>query len=178
MNKSLLLGAVIGGVVAFVWSSISWMAIPWHEATLKEFQDKDAVTQAVLSNAPENGMYVLHDEPGAEATTNGGGPMVFASVQRQGMTSMTGPLITGLVINIIGALLLTWLLLQTTGLSILRSALFVAVAAVAAGVLVSLPEWNWWGFTTGYTIVALADLGIGWFLAGLAIAKFAKPKTA
>jgi hypothetical protein len=75
------------------------MAIPWHEPTWNQFQDKDAMTQAILANAPEDGIYLLHDEPGAQ--TNGqqpSGPIVFAVIQRQGDMSMAQPMIISLLI--------------------------------------------------------------------------------
>ncbi len=28
-----------GGLIAFIWSSISWMAIPWHQPTMSIFEE-------------------------------------------------------------------------------------------------------------------------------------------
>jgi hypothetical protein len=36
-----------------------------------------------------------------------------------------------------------------------------------------VPYWNWWSFPEEYTLVAMADLAVGWFLAGLVIARVA-----
>ncbi len=38
-----------------------------------------------------------------------------------------------------------------------------------------LPNWNCWGFSRAYTTMNLADTSITWLLAGLVIAKVAKP---
>jgi hypothetical protein len=48
---------------------------------------------------------------------------------------------------------------------------FLVVVAVTAGVICHVSDWNWWGFSAGYTAVAFADLIIGWTLAGMVIAK-------
>jgi hypothetical protein len=31
MKKSLLLGTILGGLMAFLWSSVSWELLGWHE---------------------------------------------------------------------------------------------------------------------------------------------------
>jgi hypothetical protein len=192
MSKKLILGAVLGGLAVFVWGTIWWMALPFSESNLQKFGNEDAMTQAIVDNAPRSGVYFLpnsHSEAGATAETKAAaeaaawermqrGPIVFASIQREGFTSMTTAMLSSLLINMIGALLFTWLLMQTKGLNYLHSAVFIAVAALAAGVITRLLDWNWWGFSTGYTVFAIVDIVIGWFLAGLVIAKVAPPKAA
>jgi hypothetical protein len=81
-------------------------------------------------------------------------------------------MVTDAAIEILGALLLTWLLLQTTGLSYWRRVAFVTTAALAVAVLAALPDWNWLGFSARYTAIVTTDMVLGWFLAGLVIARF------
>lgn len=82
------------------------------------------------------------------------------------------------LIEILAGLLFAWLLLRTTGLGFFPRAVFVAVAALAGAITTSLPLWNWYGFSAGFVLSDLLDAGIGWFLCGLVIAKFAQPKAA
>lgn len=51
MNKSLILGGLLGGLPLFVWGSISWMVLPWHLMTLEKFKDEATVAQALSTNA-------------------------------------------------------------------------------------------------------------------------------
>jgi hypothetical protein len=74
------------------------------------------------------------------------------------------------------AALLTWLLLQTTGLSYARRVVFLAVVGLASSVIVDLPNWNWWGFSGAYTAVNLVDFTLMWLFAGFVIAKVAKSR--
>ena len=74
------------------------------------------------------------------------------------------------------AFLLTWLLLQTTGLSYAKRVVFLGVAGLAAGVIVEIPNWNWWGFSTAYTAVNIIDFTLMWTIAGLVIARVARPE--
>jgi uncharacterized membrane protein len=186
MTKSLILGSLLGGLVLFVWGAISWMALPWHLTTLNKFKDEAAVAQVLTANAARAGVYILPNvhkhEPGISeeqkkaAEAEGlkrmqEGPFLFAAVRLTGSTSMGPQMIIQLVTQIVSALFVSWLLLKTRGLSYLGRVGFVMMIALVVAVISHVPYWNWWGFSTGYTFVAITDLIIGWLLAGLVIAK-------
>jgi len=63
------------------------------------------------------------------------GPLVFAAVRKEGFGSFPKVLLTQLLYQMFAALLLTWMLLQTTGLSYARRLAFLAVAGLAASVI-------------------------------------------
>ncbi len=192
MLKSLVLGTILGGLAAFLWSNISWELIGWHEKPFHAFQKEDEVAAVISSHAPESGVYML---PGAPSETGMSGeqkkiaqaammekmqkgPIMFAAVRRGGFGSFAQTMMIQLVALMAAAFLLTWLLLQTSGLSYARRVTFLAVAGLAASVIVNIPDWNWWSFSGSYTIVNLVDFTLTWLLAGLVIAKVAKPRTA
>jgi lipoprotein signal peptidase len=191
MMKALVLGTILGGLVAFVWSSVSWEVIGWHEKTMVKFQNEDEVSAVIASHAPVDGTYLLPAGPSTDGMTPDQkkatqaatmekmqkGPIMFATVRRGGFGSFSRGLIIQLLSLMAAAFLLTWLLLQTSGLSYARSVAFLAIVGLSASVIVDLPNWNWWGFSGAYTAVNLADSTITWLLAGLVIAKVAKPKT-
>ncbi len=170
MCKAVIKGGIVGGIIAFIWYSFSWMFLPWHTTTLGAFKSESAVAQAINVNTPASGMYFMPMMQKGAATT-AGVPQVFAAVRLEGATSMVSATVTELVIQIITAILVTWLLTKTSGLSYWRRVGFILVFAVAAGIFGNLPYWNWFGFSVNYTLVQLADAIIAWFLAGLAIAK-------
>jgi hypothetical protein len=189
--KSLLLGTILGGLVAFVWSSISWEMIGWHEKTLVRFQNEDEVSAVIASHAPVDGTYLLPAGPSTDGMAPDQkkavqaatmekmqkGPIMFATVRRAGFGSFTRGLIVQLLSLMAAAFLLTWLLQQTSGLSYARSVAFLAIVGLSASVIIDLPNWNWWGFSGAYTAVSLVDSTITWLIAGLVIAKVARPKT-
>jgi hypothetical protein len=192
MIRSLVLGTILGGLVAFLWSGISWEAIGWHEKTLLTFQNEDEVAVAIASHITQSGTYLLPGGPPQEGMTSEQkkaaqevlmqkmqkGPVMFAAIRRGGFGSYGRGLAAQALIQMAAAFLLTWLLLQTSGLSYTRRVAFLAVVGLAASVIADLPNWNWWGFSSAYTAVNLADYTLTWLLAGLVIAKVAKPKTA
>jgi hypothetical protein len=192
MLKSLVLGAILGGLTAFLWSFISWTLLPWHLKQYHSFQNEDDVTAVISSHAPESGIYLLPLGPSQEGVNAEQkkaameirtekmqkGPVVFAAIQRAGFGSFPRALLTQLLYQMLAALLLTWLLLHTSGLSYARRVAFLAVAGLAASAIADLPYWNWYGFPPAYTVVNLIDYTLTWFLAGLVIAKVAKLQTA
>jgi hypothetical protein len=190
MLRSLVLGTVLGGLVAFLWSSLSWEVIGWHEKTMVGFQNQDEVSATVASHVTEDGTYILPAMPSTQGMSSEQkkkavaeltekmqrGPIMVAAVRRGGFGSFSRALIIQLLSLMAAAFLLTWMLLQASGLSYLRRVLFLAVSGLAASVIVDLPNWNWWGFSGVYTAVSLADTTMTWMLAGLVIAKVAKPR--
>ncbi len=180
MAKKLILGAVLGGLVAFVWGAVSHMALGFTESSIMTLQEEDAVAQSLLNSAPKSGVYMYpqggSDEEAMKKMAEGA-PIVFMAIRREGMTSIVTPMLAQIVIEMLGALLFTWLLTRATGLSYLASAGFVAIAALAGAIVSQLPMWNWYGLSFRFVGWELLDAAIGGFLSGLVIAKVALPKT-
>jgi len=99
---------------------------------------------------------------------------VVAAVRRGGFGSFAKGMAIQVLSLLAAAFLLTWLVLQTSGLSYARRVVFLAAIGLAASVIVDLPNWNWWGFSGSFTAINLADNTLTWMLAGLVIAKVAK----
>jgi hypothetical protein len=190
MVRSLLLGTILGGLAALAWSTVSWEVLGWHEKAMVNFQNEDEVAAVISSHAPTDGTYLLPSEPPMAGMTSeqkksayaaliekmAKGPIVVAAVRRGGFQSFSRAMIIQVLSLLAAAFLLTWLVLQTSGLSYARRVAFLAIAGLAGGVIVDLPNWNWWGFSGAYTAVDIADSMITWMLAGLVIAAVAKAK--
>jgi len=70
------------------------------------------------------------------------GPIVVAAVRLNGFGSSGHAIAIQVLSLMAAAFLLTWLLLQTSGLSYARRVAFLATAGLAASVIVDLPNWN------------------------------------
>jgi hypothetical protein len=173
--KTYIKSGVLAGVVLFFWGAFSWMALPWHTATLHHFIDGRAVSNGLIANALQSGIYVTPMDTDATSQGDTKQAFIFASVHLQGMpSSMVPALIISLLIQIIAAILIAYLLSKTSGLTYFKRVRFVLIFALAAGIITYLPYWNWFCFDTTYTLVMIADLLLGWLLAGLVLAKFNK----
>lgn len=67
MLKSLVLGTILGGLVAFLWSSISWEVLTWHEKPILSFQNDEEVSAMIRSHTTESGMHIVPGVPSMEA---------------------------------------------------------------------------------------------------------------
>src|ERR1700691_2469592 len=173
--KSLVLGTLLGGLTALVWSNISWELIGWHEKTLLTFQKDEEVAAVISAHTLKDGTYLMPYGTSKEAQDRmQKGTIVLAAVRRGGMGSVARLFIVQIAILFAAAFLLTWLLLQTNGLSYARRVIFLAVVGLSASVIVDLPNWNWWGFSGSFTAVDVADNVLTCLLAGLVIARVAK----
>jgi hypothetical protein len=180
--KPILLSTLLGGLIAFTWSAISWMGLPWHEKQMRTFANEEVVREAIVAGASSKGMYFL---PGPEGRTDqewqlaaSKGPLVVASVRPGSHQSpMWLPMLISLCTQL-GAAFLISVLVRIAGIySYEGRVLFVMTIGLLAGLLGHMPSWTWWEFPTTWVAVEIADLVIGWFLAGLAIAAFtARPR--
>jgi hypothetical protein len=161
-GKYLLYGTLAAAATLFVWQTISNVAIPWHEATVKEFTNNDAAVQAIHVVAPENGVYVAPQ--GVVAAVS------FRPDLADKTKSMGPNMAKQLVIDLIAAVLLC-VVVARTGVRRKRDmALTLGLAGLAAGIIKEMSDWNWYGFSASYAIVNEIDLAIQFALAGLVIA--------
>lgn len=193
MARQILLGTILGGVILFLWSFIAWTFIPWPGDPVRGFTNEDAVIQAIKTNAPRSGNYLLPNEvkrtPGMtdeqfrKATQDATnrmmqGPIIFAAVRLEPFGSIAKPLTIKFLTDLVAALLATFLLLQTSGLSYSTRVIFLTIIGLIIFVGASVDEWNWWGFGNAYTAMQLGVLLIGWLMAGLVMAIFVRGKSA
>lgn len=167
----------LAGIVLFAWCFVSWTMLPWHTMTFRQFGSDVAVSQIIQANATEPGVYMLPSMQQVQSAQRSGQeikPVMFASVSLVGPTSMTGPMLISLASQIFAAFLVAWMLVRTSKLSYLGRVGFVLVFALAATLIKDVPAWNWFGFDSFYTLVNIADTLVGWLLAGLVLARYAR----
>jgi len=176
--KTLIRGAVIGGVIYFVWTNISWMALGWHNAYKKPVPNESAVAEVIRSEFPEEGLYFIpwHDKDGDPEVLQQKmetGPFAFMMIQPKGMSFNMGAFMgRSFLLNCLMAMLATWLLLHTSGLSFCQKVGFVIGVGLCGSSWMVFANWNWWGYPNTYLIVNILDLIAAWTLVGLGLSKF------
>ena len=188
----MIFGGILGAVIAFVWSFVSWMVLPWHEWTLQSFRNEEFVSWVIKENVRKDGVYViphmgdnksaltpseLKDKLEQDKSAVKSGPFVYAQIKRKGI-DYTSPkqYIVSFLTLFVGASLISFLLLKVTESSYGGRLLFVTVSGLIVGVLGLIPNWNWFGGGNLATLIGIADLVITWFLAGLLMAAIVKPR--
>lgn len=57
--KNVFKAALLGGVLAFIWSICSWMILPWHHRCFMEFSSEKEVALVLQANSPKKGIYLI-----------------------------------------------------------------------------------------------------------------------
>lgn len=165
-------GGIVGGIILFIWGIVSWVALPWHMSTIHAFQDEKVVSETLVTNAPQSGIFFLPSQmtQNADAPV----PVIFISIFKEGNMSMMVSYLISFLTQVIAAMLVAWMLTKASRLNYWGKVWFAVMFAVSAGLVTHGMSWNWLSFDTNYTLVLMADLVIGWFLAGLAMAKICR----
>lgn len=183
--KKILLAALVGGVVAFVWGFISWAALGFSNAYTHEFPN-EAEVLAALGGASEPGFYLvpgMRDADGgmremeAWQQMSSEGPYAQVYLRPDGLDHNPGVMLPrGLLLEVIAALLIA-LVVSCGGPA--RS--FVARAKVGflmglfAGLAGPMIHWNFMGAPTDWSLFLVMDTLVTWTLAGFGVAAVLKP---
>lgn len=181
--KKNIAGILIGTVVLFGWGFVSWMVLPWHNSTVKTMPEEQLISDTLKTVIPDPGFYffpshtnaagVKDDVAWTEKYKKGPHGVVIFSPQGQEPMQPCNFLVeiaANLLIAAVAMVLLSLCRDRVRGL-IPRMVMVGALGLVVwAGS--DLPYWNWFGFPTDFSMVALWDHLVGFLLLGLAEAKF------
>lgn len=181
MKKTLLAG-LVGGIIVFFWGAVSWMALPFHSASLNNMPQPSAEVESFLADLGESGIYHFpglppsNDQMAEYTERMRRGPRVTKMVYRAEGSEPFLP--ANFVINIsssIGAALVAAALLAAAGIAGYgRRVLFVAALGLFATLAQTVPSWVWWSYPTDFAIAEVVDALMAWALAGLAIARIVR----
>jgi len=184
MCKSIIKGAIIGGIIVFVWGFVSWMYLPWHTNMFKHFTNEEFVSAAVKENMTKDGMYMIPSLPknlendeaySRQEQLMQKGPFIFGTFVKDGVSPMSWRNLLGSFIgHVVAAGFLSYLLAASKMRCYWGKVWSCVCIAFFAGVVTYFPLYNWLHFPLNYTIVNCLDLIIGWGLAGLALAGIIK----
>ncbi len=166
MNK--IITGVVAGIIVFAWGMVSWMVLPLHKDSIEKLNVPIAL-EAVKQAAPESGMYAYpHMDASKEEMKNKPHVLVVTNYAEKSLPVCMG---IGFLIQLLGGIFLACLV-SKSGLEKFGDRMkLILKVVIFTGIVGSLPNWHYWGFTPMYTALEFADLIIGWGLAGLWIAK-------
>jgi hypothetical protein len=184
--KRTLFAALLGGVALFVWGGIS------HSVLLigtgfTPLPEEDKIVSTLISSIKEKGLYFFpskdfrHSTPEQEATwlekfrTGPAGMIIYRPVGGEPFSA------SKLLIQLLASLVTTSII--SFVVSLMAASYWERVAAITLlGLLacsaVSIIYWNWYEYPTSFFVAQIVDQVVGFFLAGLLIAKVAPSRTA
>src|SRR5438045_3458298 len=123
--KRVFFAGLAGGVVVFISGAVSWMALPWHTASLHTLPD-DRTAQEMASRGMETGVYLYPGLPPAGASEaqrnavfekHNQGPRITMMVFRRDGEDCMNPTkyIAGLGVNLVAAWIVAAMLAAISG---------------------------------------------------------------
>ena len=184
--KRTLLAGVVGGIIAFIWSAIVHMTPFTMTLGLSALNEKEeAVLSGLRANDLAPGLYffpgidmtkrMTKEEEAAWTAKFKAGPSGLLLLQPKGGEPMEArQLLVELISTLLCAIIAATILSTTIG-SISCRAIMVAMMGLFGWLAISVSQWNWYHYPFDFIALDLIDQAIGWFLAGLAMAKLIKP---
>lgn len=185
MNTRVLLAGLLGGIAMFLWSFVAHDLLPLGEIGVSQFQNEDAMLDALKTNVGDaSGFYYFPGHhAGANATTHERSEAIKRAMEK----AATGP--SGILIyhptrqfafgkllgvefgtEVLEAILIVFLLSQTRIASFAGRVGFVLVAGILAAISTNIPYWNWYGFPSNYTAASMFIQIVAFFCAGVVAA--------
>ena len=189
----ILLTAILGGIVMFIWTSIAHMALPLGEAGIRETPNESAVVSAMHSNIGEQtGLYIF---PGPGVGKNASREEKNEAMKHMAEKMSANP--SGILMyhapgrpfaigkwlgiefgtELLETILVVFLLAQTRIVSFAGRVGFVLVVGILAAITTNVSYWNWYGFPGAYTASYMLIQIIGFLLVGV-VAALLLPKRA
>ena len=182
-------GALIGAIVVFAWSFVSWTVLHLHDSTIKTLSvaQEQAAVAALQTNLPEEGAYFFPGmlAKGADKATTDAwtlrhqqGPLGFLVYQKAGKEPMDPTtLAVGFAIDLVGAFLICLLLSMSGMRSFFLRFGAVGLIGLFTGIVTNLSQANWMHFPLDFSVLMAADTFIGWTIAGFFMAMIVRPRS-
>jgi hypothetical protein len=180
------LAGIFGGIAMFIWTSIAHLALPLGEAGIGEIPNESAVLSALQSNiGDQTGLYIF---PGLgvgknasrqekseamkhmneKVAANSSGILMYHAPGR--------PFAFGKALGIefatelLEAILVVLLLVQTRITSFAGRVGFVLLAGILAAIATNVSYWNWYGFPGVYIANYMLIQVVGFLCIGIVVA--------
>ena len=181
MAKRILLGGILGGLALFMWGGLSHMVIGLGSVGMQNIQKP--VYDSMKATISQGGLYFFpeSDMKGNMKDEYKNGPVGILAFRPTGAGApITKELINETILNIVQALLAAYLLSFACARLVRypQRVGFVFVLGILSALATNIEYWNWYGFSSSYTMAAIVDKLVGFMVVGLVVAAFVKSTNA
>jgi hypothetical protein len=180
--KKLAIASLVGGIIIFIWQTLSWTVLNLHHASQEYTADQDAIMSFMNSKFSEDGSYLLpsypkgtsYDEMQKTMPQRAGKPWMQIEYHKALNVNMGKNIFMGLINDIIIVGLLCWVLMKIP--SPAAGTIFIGCLFVGLIVFLNSP-------LTVHIWYPKADIGahftdavVSWALCGAWLGWYLKPK--
>jgi hypothetical protein len=186
----IIVAALAGAIVVFIVSAVFRMATPLGTAGLTVIADEDPVLERFRASLPRSGIYFFPsagmdfkskptpEQQKAWEEKLRRGPRGLIVYTAEGSEALSPrQLVSEFVANFLAAAVAA-VLLSVMVAPYLARAVFVGLLPLFGFLSVAASHWIWYGFPTSFVVAELAMEFVAWLLAGFAMAKIVKFRSA
>jgi hypothetical protein len=171
--KKALIGALVGGILIFIWQTLSWAMLNLHHASQEYTPKQDSIMSYLNTQFSEDGSYLMPNYPPGTSRedmekqmgANKGKPWMQIQYHKTLDTNMGANIFRGLVLDIVMVALLCWILLK---ISIPKfSTIFIACLLTGLIVFMNSPYTIHIWYPKADIMVHLEDALVSWGLCGI-----------
>ena len=139
--KKIIIGALVGGLIIFIWQTLSWAMLNLHHSNQEYTPKQDSILSYLSSQFSEDGSYLMPNYPRTETreemekqmSANQGKPWAEIQYHKSLNVNMGSNIGRGLIVDIIIVALACWIFLQLPS-----SFGTILIASLFSGVIVFL----------------------------------------
>jgi hypothetical protein len=171
--KKLTIAALIGGIIIFIWQTLSWTVLNLHEASEQYTPKQDSIMAFLNTQFSEDGSYILpgypkgtsHEEMQKTMVDREGKPWVQIQYHKELKVNMGMNILRGLLVDIVIVALICWVLTNMTDPGFGK----IFLACLITGVIVFLnsPYTVSIWFPKADINAHFTDAVVGWGLCGI-----------
>ncbi|MFT4665176.1 MAG: glycerol uptake facilitator-like aquaporin [Gammaproteobacteria bacterium] len=169
--KKQLIGALVGGLILFMWQFASWGPGNIHASMMQHTPNQDALIADISKHLTEDGTYFVprapldasEEEMNAQMANQTGKPWAMVSYHKSYEATFGINLIRGFIIDVLAVFFLCWVLMRMRDLD-MKTALITSLMIGAIGYLtISYLDTIWF---KNNSIPYLIDTVVSWGLIG------------
>jgi hypothetical protein len=171
--KKLIIGSIVGGILIFIWQTLSWPVLNLHHASQEYTPKQDSIISYLNSQFSEDGSYLLpmypkgtsREDMEKQMDANKGKPWMQIQYHKSMDTNMGVNIGKGLIADIVMVAFLCWILMKIAPSNfgtIFTSCLFIGVI-----VFINSPYTIHIWYVKADIMAHFMDAIISWALCGL-----------
>lgn len=179
--KRIIIAAIVGGIVFFIWSAIIHMS-PLGMMGITSLPDE--ALEALKTTVPNSGLYFFpgvvknptHEQQKAWEAKLVSGPSGILAYTADGSGGMSPKLLISEFLTALVAAFIAACIISMMAVSYGKRVLTVMLLGVFGWISLTLSFWIWYNFPTAWVLSEALSEVLGWLVAGLVIAKLVPPR--
>ncbi|MBC7848325.1 MAG: hypothetical protein H7Y31_01250 [Chitinophagaceae bacterium] len=171
--KKLVIGAIVGGILVFLWQTLSWTVLQVHAKEYQKAPNEAAILQTLGENFAGDGQYRIPNlEPTASSADsekfmadNAGKPWAVVSYHKSYDADMITNVLKAFAADLIAVLFVCYILVTNPNRSFWGIFISTVLIGIAGFLYIPYANHVWWEYPG--TLTNLMDVLISWGLCGL-----------